>query len=214
LGFRQESLFEFDQQITAEQRRSGYFFLIGIDEAGRGPWAGPVVASAVHLPQGFFDPAVNDSKQCSPRQREKTFQTLTRTAAWGVGIVEAPAIDSINILQATHAAMRSALQDLVSKHPHVTPHLVLVDGNSAPRIPYPLRTVVQGDAKSAAIAAASIIAKVTRDRLMEDLDRQFPQYGFSKHKGYGTPLHLEMLQKHGPSPVHRKTFAPVRRCLI
>jgi ribonuclease HII len=195
------SLFPFDRPYLA---RHG--LIAGVDEAGRGPLAGPVVAAAVILPNRCELPNLNDSKKLSPAQREALYPLIRRQAlAIGVGIVEAAEIDRINIRQASFAAMRQALGGL-----NVMPAHVLVDGYPIPEGPASQTGIIGGDGKSAHIAAASIIAKVTRDALMLELDRQFPAYGFSRHKGYGTPEHLDALKRHGPCPFHRRSFSPVR----
>ena len=201
---KEMGLFSFDKQFYD----LGFRSFAGIDEAGRGPWAGPVVAAAVILPQDATLPGLNDSKKVLPKKREDLFQKINECAlAVGVGIVGNNEIDSKNILQATLAAMSQALGVL-----KITPDLVLIDGNMClPGISIRQRSIVAGDAKSAAIAAASIIAKVTRDRIMIEFAKQFPQYGFEKHKGYGTKEHQDALQNFGPCPIHRKSFEPVGR---
>lgn len=190
---------------------SGFLRLAGIDEAGRGPLAGPVVAAAV-----IFEPdyicaelestysRLTDSKAMSEALREEYFERLTTTAqvSFGVGMVEADEIDQINILNATHKAMAIAAQQ-------VAPQFALVDGLPVKGLPCESRSIVKGDALSISISAASIIAKVTRDRIMVELDAQYPQYGFADHKGYGTKQHLDALKKHGATPIHRKSFRPV-----
>ena len=174
----------------------------GIDEAGRGPLAGPVVAAVTVLPKDCTILRLNDSKKLSEKCREELFLEIKeKAAAYGIGIVSPEVIDSINILQATFLAMRRAFDGL-----HRRPDLALIDGNRAPGLPVAERTLVKGDAKSASIAAASILAKVSRDRCLYELDREYPQYQFAKHKGYGTKLHYEMLAQYGISAVHRKTF--------
>ncbi len=199
-------LFAFDRSFY----QRGYATVAGIDEAGRGPWAGPVVAAAVILPQDVSLPGLNDSKKLTPRKREQLFPMIMSAAlAAGIEIVGHTIIDRDNILQATFAAMRGALSRL-----SVKPGCVLVDGCLAiPGITLPQHTVVGGDAMSACIAAASILAKVTRDRIMSEYAEQYPQYRFDEHKGYGTKAHSEALAVHGPSPIHRKSFAPVRELL-
>jgi ribonuclease HII len=179
----------------------------GIDEAGRGPLAGPVVAAAVVLPHPYHHNALNDSKQLTARQRDRLYEELTATAgvAWATGSASVEEIDQLNILRATWLAMQRAVDGLVPPPDHV-----LIDGLPVKTISIKQTAIVGGDAKSFSIAAASIIAKVTRDRLMLALHAQYPQYNFAKHKGYGTAEHLVALQQHGPSPVHRSSFAPVR----
>ena len=196
------SLFPFDRPYIA---RHG--IIAGVDEAGRGPLAGPVVAAAVILPCDCKLPGLNDSKKLSASQRNALYPLIRRLArAVGVGIVEAEEIDRINIRQASFRAMRQALLQLA-----IIPAHVLVDGFSIPDGPASQTGIIGGDGKSAHIAAASIIAKVTRDALMNLLDRRFPAYGFSRHKGYGTPEHLAALERFGPSSIHRLTFSPVNK---
>ncbi len=186
---------------------SGHVCLAGIDEAGRGALAGPVIAACVVLPFGKYPPGLNDSKQLTPQQREALYgPIITMARGVGVGIVDAATVDRINVLGATHQAMRLALVNL----PYgLRPDLALIDG--LPVVPFPLMqwALVKGDGRSATIAAASIIAKVTRDRLMTDFARQYPDYGFDRHKGYGSPPHLNALRELGPCPIHRRTFRPV-----
>ena len=191
--------------------RNGARFVAGVDEAGRGPLAGPVVAAAVILPDGYKLPGLNDSKQLTAEQREFFFEMLTKdpTVRFGVGIVDAEWIDRINILQATHRAMGEALRRLP-----VRPDHVLVDGLPVKSFTIPQTSLVKGDARSFSIAAASVIAKVTRDRLMLEMHEQYPLYGFDQHKGYPTPEHLAALRAHGPCPIHRRTFGPVREKLV
>ncbi len=180
----------------------------GIDEAGRGPWAGPVVAAAVIFDRKRIPKGLNDLKKLSEASREELFCEITNVAQIGVGIVSVQMIDGVNILQATFAAMCSAVENLGT-----SPTLALVDGNRAPNLPCPVRTIVSGDARSVSIAAASIIAKVTRDRLMVELDKVFPVYGFASHKGYGTPAHAAALAEHGACEAHRVSFSPIRSIL-
>ena len=191
--------------------RAGAKIIAGVDEAGRGPLAGPVVAAAVILPDGFKLRGLNDSKQLTAEKRDEFFQVLTSDSRvqFGVGIVEAEWIDRINILQATHRAMAEALRRLP-----VQPDHVLVDGLPVKSFTIPQTAIVKGDARSFSIAAASVIAKVTRDRLMLALHAQYPVYGFDQHKGYPTPDHLAALRAHGPCPIHRRTFGPVREKLV
>ena len=187
--------------------------LAGVDEAGRGPLVGPVVAAAVSMPLALAQTlaigdlaGLNDSKQLSENKRELFFHTLTNTPGidFGVGIVSAQEIDKINILNATHLAMRRAILSLKSPA-----DFALVDGLRVKGLPCEHEAIVKGDAKSFFIAAASVIAKVTRDHSLVELDKKFPEYGFAKHKGYGTAEHLEALRKFGPCPEHRRTFKPV-----
>ncbi|HEX2985532.1 MAG TPA: ribonuclease HII [Caproiciproducens sp.] len=185
-----------------EGKAQGYCAICGIDEAGRGPLAGPVFAAAVILPENAVIDGINDSKKLSEKKREALYDVITQTAvSWSVGFATEKEIDQINILQATFLAMRRACDGL-----DVTPDYALVDGNRMPKLGVNTRTIIKGDALSASIAAASILAKVSRDRLMYEIDRIYPEYQFAKHKGYGTALHTEMLRKYGPCPIHRRTF--------
>lgn len=183
----------------------------GVDEAGRGPLAGPVVAAAVILDPRRPVAGLADSKQLSARRREQLAESIrSRACALGIGVAEVEDIDRINILQATFLAMRRALEALT-----VEPALVRIDGNRAPTgLPWPVQTVVGGDRSDRAISAASILAKVYRDALMLDLHRQWPLYGFDRHKGYPTPAHLSALAEHGPCPAHRRSFRPVEQASL
>lgn len=177
-------------------------FVCGIDEAGRGPLAGPVVAAAVILPKNHKIAYLNDSKQLSEKKREELFDKIMSEAlAVGVGIVSPKRIDEINILQATYEAMRGAINQL-----KIQPEILLNDAVIIPEVKIPQEKIIKGDAKSLSIAAASIIAKVTRDRMMKDYHELFPEYGFNKHKGYGSKEHIQSIQQYGPSPIHRRTF--------
>ena len=195
--------------LWAEERRlwqTGCGTVCGADEAGAGPLAGPVYAAAVILPREAELPGLNDSKKLSPKQRDRLYDAILETAVcWAVTSVSAAEIDEIDILNARIRAMDTAIKALA-----VQPDMALIDGNrdhgSRCAMTAPHRLIVKGDSRSASIAAASILAKVSRDRYMEALDRQYPQYGFSQHKGYGTKLHYQMLDTYGPSPVHRKSF--------
>lgn len=189
--------------------KDGATLVAGIDEAGRGPLAGPVVAAACILPRDFRHKTLNDSKQLTELEREHIYAELTARPDihWATGISDVEVIDTYNILRATFRAMYLALEAIPAK-----PDYLLIDGNQrVPVIRTQQKTIVKGDAKSYSIAAASVIAKVTRDRLMLALHEQYPQYNFAQHKGYGTPEHLAAIEQHGPSPIHRKTFAPVRQ---
>lgn len=177
----------------------------GVDEAGRGPWAGPVVAAAVILDRSRIPSGLDDSKRLSAPRREALFAELGRTAEIGIGIADVDRIDRDNILRATLWAMAEAVARLRRK-----PVLALVDGDRAPGLAVPVTCIVGGDGLSLSIAAASIVAKVTRDRMMAALDGACPGYGFARHKGYGTAAHAEALARFGPSPHHRLSFAPVR----
>jgi ribonuclease HII len=184
--------------------------IAGIDEAGRGPLAGPVVAAACILPEGALFESLNDSKQLSAEQREVLFDQLIECPGlvYGVGIVDVATIDQVNILQATFIAMRKAVEALA-----VLPDYLLIDGNQTPHFDIPKEAIIEGDAKSISIAAASVLAKVTRDRIMHALDVEYPNYGFKKHKGYATAEHIKAIQTFGPSAIHRKSFDPVRTML-
>lgn len=181
----------------------GFKKIAGIDEAGRGPLAGPVVAASCILPKGAIFKELNDSKQLSPAKREKLFEEITKhpEALFGIGSCSVEEIDQLNILQATFLAMQRAVQNM----PQI-PDYILIDGNQMPFFSIPSMTIVEGDCKSVSIAAASIIAKVTRDRWMDEFDLKWPQYGFKQHKGYGTKAHKSALAQWGPCPIHRKTF--------
>lgn len=195
-------LFEFDRSF----RNDGQIRIAGMDEAGRGPLAGPVVAAAVILPGDFFVSGLRDSKKIpAARRRELVFDILTDCEAVGVAVVDAERIDVVNILEATKEAMRTAVTDLDAK-----PDLLLVDGLFVERIPFPQKKLIRGDDTSATVAAASIVAKEIRDGIMRGYHEQFPHYGFDRHKGYGTRLHLERLARHGPCAIHRRSFGPVR----
>ena len=189
-------------QLESDLHAQGYGTLCGVDEAGAGPLAGRVYAAAVSLPQGWDHPYLNDSKRVTPRRRDLLYEAITQEAlAWSVAWAEPEEIDAINILQARMLAMERAIQGL-----SIPPDLALIDGNRSAGITAPNQTVVKGDSKSASIAAASILAKVCRDRHMVEMDRQYPQYGFAQHKGYPTKLHYQRLRQYGPCPIHRKTF--------
>ena len=178
----------------------------GVDEAGRGPWAGPVSAAAVILHTRRVPKGLNDSKKLTARQREGLeIEIKARAVAWGVGFASVEEIGALNILHATGLAMRRAIEAL-----HTPAAYALVDGNYAFALPCPVKTVVGGDGLSCSIAAASILAKVARDRLMAELDEVYPGYGFAAHKGYGAPRHIQALRELGPCPIHRTTWAPIR----
>lgn len=186
---------------TAAQQ-NGYAVVCGIDEAGRGPLAGPVFAAAVILPDHHGIEGLNDSKKLSEKKRELLFEEIIKTAvSYSIAFATEQEIDEINILQATFLAMKRACDGLA-----IRPEFALVDGNRMPPLDVPAQTVIKGDALSASIAAASILAKVSRDRLLYELDKLYPQYQFAKHKGYGTKLHVELLKQYGPCPIHRRTF--------
>lgn len=194
---RMETMLRFEKEYGGK-----YTWICGVDEAGRGPLAGPVAAGAVILPKEDVIYYLNDSKKLSEKKREELFgQIKARAVAWHVGIVSPARIDEINILQATYEAMREAIAGLAKE-----PELLLNDAVTIPQVTIPQIPIIKGDAKSASIAAASILAKVTRDHLMEEYEKLYPEYGFAKHKGYGTKVHIEALKTYGPCPIHRKTF--------
>ena len=195
-------------ELEGAEMKLGRGPVAGIDEAGGGPWAGPVVAAAVILDEERIPDGIGDSKMLEPEVREVLFQRIMACARVGIGIADVDRIDRDNILNATMWAMSEAVAALADP-----PRLALVDGNRAPMLGCMVRTVVKGDARCLSIAAASIIAKVTRDRLMMDLGRAWPVYGFERHKGYGTPEHKSALDRHGPSPHHRRSFRPVQLAL-
>jgi ribonuclease HII len=192
-------------------RAIGVLRIAGIDEAGRGALAGPVVAAAVVLPEKFKHKRLNDSKQLLPERREEIYRDLIDNAAicWSIGVVDSVEIDAINILRATHKAMRSAIDALNAQPDHA-----LIDGLPVFPFPLPQTAVIDGDCYSLSIAAASVIAKVTRDTMMREFCARFPEYCFSQHKGYGTELHLTKLHAHGPCPIHRRSFEPVAQPLF
>ncbi len=187
-------------------RRQGYLNIAGVDEAGRGPLAGPVVAAAVILPEGHIIPGVNDSKKLTEAMRNKLYdRIMSEAVSVGVGISDSLMVDRINILQATLRAMESAVKELA-----VHPDCLLIDGISKTSLGIHQKTIKKGDSLSQSIAAASIIAKVTRDRIMEEYDRQYPEYGFAGHKGYGSASHMAAIAEFAPCPIHRLTFRGVR----
>lgn len=185
-----------------EREYAQYGYICGIDEVGRGPLAGPVVAGAVILPKDCEILYINDSKKLSAKRREELYDIIMeRAVATGIGMVSPQRIDEINILQATYEAMREAISKL-----SVTPDILLNDAVTIPQVDIPQVPIIKGDAKSISIGAASIIAKVTRDRLMEEYEKIMPEYGFASNKGYGSGAHIEAIKKYGPSPIHRMTF--------
>ncbi len=192
------SLYDFEH----EKRAIGYKYICGVDEAGRGPLAGPVFAAAVILPEDYEIEGVNDSKKLSEKKREKLFDEIIEHAiAYSIKSCDNFVIDDINILAATMQTMKNAVEDL-----SILPDIVFVDGNRLPELNVPAKCVIHGDAVSASIAAASILAKVSRDRFMFEMDKKYPEYDFAKHKGYGTKLHYEKLREFGPCELHRLTF--------
>ena len=195
--------FPIDDMLSAEKEAEKFgVIMAGMDEAGRGPLCGPVVAGAVILPKNCDILYINDSKKLSEKMRDTLYEEISKRAiAWGVGIVSPERIDEINILQATYEAMRIAIGNL-----SVTPDILLNDAVTIPDIDIMQVPIIKGDAKSQTIAAASIMAKVTRDRIMAQYDELYPEYGFAKHKGYGTKAHIEAIKEYGPCPIHRRTF--------
>lgn len=199
---RIEALYAYEYAARDEGAR----MVAGVDEAGRGPLAGPVVTAAVILPFGLFLPGLNDSKKVSAKKRELLYdEIMEKVVAVHVSIVDAATIDRVNIYQATMNGMYEAILSLEPK-----PDKVLIDAVELAKLPMPSLSIIKGDAKSVSIAAASILAKVTRDRLMMQYDAEYPQYGFAQHKGYGTAQHIAALRKYGPCPIHRRSFEPVR----
>ena len=198
----------YNMDFTFLQAKIMNSIVVGIDEAGRGPWAGPVVAAAVILPYNIV--GVDDSKKLSIKKREILFVEIMSVAKVGIGIASVAEIDQFNILAATMLAMQRAYTEL-----YCYADLVLIDGNRAPRIEAKeVKTIIQGDATEPCISAASIIAKVTRDRIMQELDQQFPQYLWKKNSGYGTKAHLNAIKEHGVTNYHRKSFKPVKNFLL
>lgn len=204
-----EELLRLQQMVMYEKKAylQGYRVIAGLDEAGRGPLAGPVVAAACILPRGLLIAGVNDSKKLAPKVRERLFHRLTTdpTVIYGIGIIESEEIDRINIYQATIQAMWQAV-DKLSK----TPDYLLIDGMGLTHASIPCQKIIKGDQLSLSIAAASIIAKETRDQLMRNYHDKWPVFGFDQHKGYGTEKHLEALDRHGPCPIHRLSFDPIK----
>ena len=203
LQLLKETLLEREQSLW----KCGFKAIAGVDEAGRGPLAGPVVACACILPKGVAFHGVKDSKALKPAERKRLADFLTSRSdiTWAIGLVSNEKIDQINILRATLLAMQQAIRALT-----VRPDFVLIDGRDYPPLEYPKQTMIHGDALSQSIAAASIIAKVRRDEIMQEYHQLYPQYGFDKHKGYGTEAHLKAIQAHGLSPIHRRSFAPFK----
>jgi len=194
-------LYEFETKASHQ----GFNNIAGIDEAGRGPLAGPVVAAAVILLSKINIPDLNDSKKLSPKKRDELFPKIQEmSVAYSVAAIDQEVIDEINILQAARLAMKKAVEKL-----KITPGLLLIDGNQKINSNLNQWAIVKGDSRSLSIAAASVLAKVTRDRIMDDYHKLYPQYGFDRHKGYGTKLHRNLIQEHGPCPIHRKTFKGV-----
>lgn len=195
-------------EIEAAERQITQGPICGVDEAGRGPWAGPVVAAAVVLDPANLPSGIDDSKALTAAARDSAYAAITKSATVSIAIADVERIDRDNILQATMWAMQQAVLGLAER-----PALALIDGNRTPHLPCPARAIVKGDARCLSIAAASIIAKVMRDRMMSDLAGQLPDYGFEKHKGYGTPEHREAIARHGVTPHHRRSFRPIQLAL-
>lgn len=203
---KEELLIQYHEMSAHENElhAQGYVYIAGIDEAGRGPLAGPVVAGAVILPpeERVVLPGVNDSKKLTHLQRARLLEEIKEKAvAWAVGIADVETIERINILEATKLAMKRAVEQL-----QIQPQILLIDALKLPELPYPQRGIIKGDALSVSIAAASIVAKETRDEMMARLDEIYPQYGFASNKGYGSAKHIEAIRAYGPTPVHRRTF--------
>ena len=198
----EKELNRLEQMWEYEKAHPDCALICGVDEAGRGPLAGPVVAGAAVLPKDSRILYLNDSKKLSEKRREELFVRIKEEAiVWAVGIVGPERIDEINILQATYEAMKQAIGNLSQ-----TPDLLLCDAVTIPEVKIPQISIIKGDAKSLSIAAASVLAKVTRDHMMEEYDKLYPQYGFGKHKGYGTAAHIQAIREFGPCPIHRRTF--------
>ena len=199
---RVAAMYEYERQANAE----GYDLIAGVDEAGRGPLAGPVAVAAVILPKELYIPFLNDSKKLSEKRRETLYDMIREQAvAYSVVLVDREIIDKDNIYEATKNGMYDAILKLSQK-----PDKVLIDAMPLNKLPIPSLSIVKGDAKSASIAAASVLAKVTRDRFMLEMDKVYPEYGFKNHKGYGTKAHIEAIKKYGPCPLHRETFEPIK----
>ena len=195
---RQEEMWFFEKEMNEK----GYDYVCGIDEAGRGPLAGPVYAACVILPKDCVINGINDSKKLSEKKREQLFdEIIEKAVAYNIASVDEKIIDEINILNATHLAMNNALEGMKIK-----PDFALIDGNSMKNMTTPHQTIVKGDAKSISIAAASILAKVARDRYITEISPKYPEYEFAKHKGYGTKLHTDLLKQYGSCEIHRRTF--------
>jgi ribonuclease HII len=200
--FMESDLWAYEKKI----RKKGFFLIAGIDEAGRGPLAGPVVSAAVILPVEFHAPGLNDSKTLSPKKRENFYEMIYAGAdAIGIGIVDVAEIDQINILQSALLSMVLAVKNL-----QIKPDFLLIDGNFVTNADYPQQAIIKGDTLSFSIAAASVMAKVTRDRIMEEYHSMYPVYGFNRHKGYPTQEHRDAIKTHGCCPIHRKTFKGVK----
>lgn len=198
------------RQFEDEACQNGYKIIAGIDEAGRGPLAGPVVSASVVFPPGFSDPDITDSKKLSPKKRELLYSRITEYALFlSTGIVDNIEIDKVNILRASLNSMKISCESLL-----VSPDFLLIDGKFEIDTDIPQKAIIRGDSKSISIAAASIIAKVTRDRLMLEFDKQYPEYGFARHKGYPTKAHKQAILRYGATPIHRKTFKGVKEVVF
>lgn len=208
-NYQEKERFNKLQFYENEARRQGCNIVAGIDEAGRGAWAGPVVAGLVILPDDIFISGLDDSKKLAAKKREALYEEITDKALdVSVGLCNSSVIDKKNILKATYMAMKKAVSNM-----KMSPDIIFIDGRPVPDMGFSQVSIVRGDSKSVSIAAASIIAKVTRDRMMEEFSLLYPEYGFEKHKGYGTKLHMKTLDKYGVCPIHRKTFKPVKEVL-
>ena len=194
-------------ELRAHKR--GFKFIAGIDEAGRGPLAGPVVACALLLRSTRFKQRIDDSKKLTPKARLLAYKEILQKAWFGIGIISEKRIDEINIYNATRSAMEEAVKNLRKK-----PDFLLIDGRIRPKVNCQRSNIIKGDTRSLTIACASIVAKVTRDNMMLKYHERFPQYNFARHKGYGTREHFHLLKKHGPSPIHRRTFNPVKQFFV
>lgn len=196
-------------EIEKKLHEQGYRHIAGTDEAGRGPMAGPLVAAAVILPADLIIDGLDDSKKLTPKKRDELYDIITKTAVeYQIVIVDVDDVDSFNVYQASKKAMMSCICNFETKVDYILTDAMKLN------LPIKCMDIIKGDSKSAAIAAASIIAKVTRDRYMEEIDKLYPEYGFKSHKGYVTKMHLERLERFGPSPIHRKTFEPVRKVMM
>lgn len=197
--------------LEFEKEHASLGVVVGIDEAGRGPLAGPVSVGAAIVPPDFSHPLIDDSKKLTEKKREVLYDELCEREdlRWAVCLIEAEEVDELNVLRATHVGMARAVEKL-----GVDPGMCLIDGLKVPGFPHPHVGIVKGDSKSLSIATASIFAKVTRDRVMREAAIRFPEYGFERHKGYGTKAHLEALREHGPCPLHRRSFAPVAQLAL